>query len=98
MAFAHGGGRAGRAVVGCDLIGRSSGAAGRRVDGRCRTATALLRRGGGTVSALAAEGADARWVMTLAFAVAGACEVLTGLALRSAGGWAVRESYDVVRD
>jgi hypothetical protein len=39
---------------------------------------------GGTVSALAAEGAAARWVMTLAFAVAGACEVLTGLALRPA--------------
>ena len=39
---------------------------------------------GGTVSALAAEGAAARWVMTHAFAVAGACEVLTGLALRPA--------------
>lgn len=39
---------------------------------------------GGTVSALAAEGAAGRWVMTLAFAVAGACEVMTGLALRPA--------------
>ncbi len=37
-----------------------------------------------TVSALAAEGAAARWMMTLAFAVAGACEVVTGLALRPA--------------
>jgi hypothetical protein len=39
---------------------------------------------GGTVSALAAEGAAARWVMTLAFAVAGACEIMTGLVLRPA--------------
>ena len=39
---------------------------------------------GGTVSALAADGAAYRWVMTLAFAVAGACEVVTGLALRPA--------------
>jgi Protein of unknown function (DUF998) len=39
----------------------------------------------GTVSALAAVGAADRWVMTLAFALAGACEVVTGLALRSAG-------------
>jgi hypothetical protein len=38
----------------------------------------------GTVSALAAVGAADRWVMTLAFALAGACEVMTGLALRSA--------------
>jgi Protein of unknown function (DUF998) len=37
-----------------------------------------------TVSALAAEGAADRWVMTLAFLVAGACEVMTGLALRPA--------------
>jgi hypothetical protein len=36
----------------------------------------------GTVSALAAVGAADRWVMTLAFAAAGACEVVTGLALR----------------
>jgi hypothetical protein len=37
-----------------------------------------------TVSALAAVGAADRWVMTLAFAAAGACEVITGLALRPA--------------
>ena len=37
-----------------------------------------------TVSALAAVGAADRWVMTLAFALAGACEVVTGLALRLA--------------
>jgi hypothetical protein len=37
-----------------------------------------------TVSALAAVGAAGRWVMTLAFAAAGACEVVTGLALRPA--------------
>jgi hypothetical protein len=39
----------------------------------------------GTVSALAAVGAADRWVMTLAFSAAGACEVVTGLALRPAG-------------
>ena len=39
----------------------------------------------GTVSALAALGAADRWVMTLAFAAAGACEIATGLALRPAG-------------
>jgi len=38
----------------------------------------------GTVSALAAVGAADRWVMSLAFAAAGACEVITGLALRPA--------------
>jgi hypothetical protein len=38
----------------------------------------------GTVSALAALGAANRWVMTLAFAAAGACEIATGLALRPA--------------
>ena len=38
----------------------------------------------GTVSALAALGAADRWVMTLAFAAAGACEIATGLALRPA--------------
>lgn len=37
-----------------------------------------------TVSALAGTGATDRWVMTLAFAMAGACEIVTGLALRSA--------------
>jgi len=37
-----------------------------------------------TVSVLAADGAADRWVMTLAFLVAGACEVVTGLALRPA--------------
>lgn len=37
-----------------------------------------------TVSALAAEGSADRWVMTLAFAVAGVCEVVTSLALRPA--------------
>jgi uncharacterized protein DUF998 len=38
----------------------------------------------GTVSALAAEGADDRWVMTLVFLAVGACYVMTGLALRPA--------------
>jgi hypothetical protein len=36
-----------------------------------------------SVSALAADGAASRWVMTLAFAAAGAFEVVTALALRS---------------
>jgi len=36
------------------------------------------------VSALAAPASADRWVMTLAFAVAGACEIVTGLALRLA--------------
>lgn len=38
----------------------------------------------GTVSALAAVSATDRWVMTLAFVASGACEVVTGLALRPA--------------
>jgi hypothetical membrane protein len=38
----------------------------------------------GTVSALAAEGAADRWVMTLTFVVAGVCYLLTALALRPA--------------
>ena len=37
-----------------------------------------------TVSALAAEGAADRWVMTIAFLLAGAFEVVTGLSLRPA--------------
>jgi hypothetical membrane protein len=37
-----------------------------------------------TVSDLSGLGATDRWVMTFAFAAAGACEVVTGLALRSA--------------
>ena len=37
-----------------------------------------------TVSALAGIGATDRWMMTLAFVVAGVCEVATGLALRPA--------------
>lgn len=37
-----------------------------------------------TVSTLAGTGATDRWVMTLAFAMAGVCEIVTGLALRSA--------------
>jgi hypothetical protein len=37
-----------------------------------------------TVSALASDGAADRWVMTLTFLIAGACEVMTGLALRPA--------------
>jgi hypothetical protein len=37
-----------------------------------------------TISALAADGAADRWVMTLAIMGAGACYVLTGLALRPA--------------
>lgn len=39
----------------------------------------------GTVSSLAAPGANDSWVMTLTFAFVGACEVATGLALRAAG-------------
>jgi Protein of unknown function (DUF998) len=38
----------------------------------------------GAVSALAALGVADRWVITLAFAAAGACEIATGLALRPA--------------
>jgi hypothetical membrane protein len=38
----------------------------------------------GTISSLAAQGAADRWVMTLALAGTGACQVLTGLALRPA--------------
>jgi hypothetical protein len=37
-----------------------------------------------SVSALAAQGAADRWVMTFAFLIAGACEVATGLALSPA--------------
>ncbi len=37
-----------------------------------------------TVSALAAPGAADRWVMTVTFLVVGACDVITGLALRPA--------------
>ena len=37
-----------------------------------------------TVSALASEGANDRWVMTLAFVIVGACDVVTALALRPA--------------
>ena len=37
-----------------------------------------------TVSALAGEGASYGWVMTLTFLVVGACDVVTGLALRAA--------------
>ncbi len=37
-----------------------------------------------TISSLAAEGAADRWVMTLALLGAGACDVVTGLALRPA--------------
>jgi hypothetical protein len=37
-----------------------------------------------SVSALAAQGAADRWVMTFAFLIAGACEVATSLALRPA--------------
>ena len=43
-----------------------------------------VNAGADTVSALAAEGATDRWVMTLAFRVVGACYVMTGLALRPA--------------
>jgi hypothetical membrane protein len=38
-----------------------------------------------TVSALAAQGATDRWVMTLTFLVVGACYVVTALGLRPAG-------------
>jgi hypothetical protein len=53
------------------------------------TAAASLQPGsfnvvGGTVSALAADGAAYRWVMTFAFAVAGGFEVMTAVALRPA--------------
>jgi hypothetical membrane protein len=37
-----------------------------------------------TISALAAEGAADRWVMTLVLLLVGVCDVLTGLALRPA--------------
>ena len=37
-----------------------------------------------TVSVLAAHGSTYRWVMTLAFIAVGGCDVVTGLALRSA--------------
>jgi hypothetical membrane protein len=37
-----------------------------------------------TVSGLAGIGATDRWVMTLAFAMTGACDIVTGLALRPA--------------
>ena len=36
-----------------------------------------------TVSALAAEGANDRWVMTLAFVIVGACDVVTALAFKA---------------
>ena len=39
-----------------------------------------------TVSALAAPGAADRWVMTLTFVLVGACDFVTGLALRPARG------------
>jgi len=39
---------------------------------------------GGTISALAATGATDRWVMTLVFLAVGACDVVTGAALRPA--------------
>jgi len=39
----------------------------------------------GTVSALAAQGATDRWVMTLTFLVVGGCYIVTALALRPAG-------------
>jgi hypothetical membrane protein len=38
-----------------------------------------------TISVLAGHGATDRWVMTLAFLAVGACDVITGLALRPAG-------------
>ena len=38
-----------------------------------------------TVSALAAQGATDRWVMTLTFVVVGCCYIVTALALRPAG-------------
>lgn len=38
----------------------------------------------GTISALAADGAADRWVMTLVLLVVGVCDVVTGLALRPA--------------
>jgi hypothetical protein len=41
-----------------------------------------------TVSALAAPGATDRWVMTVTFLVVGACDAITGLALRPARTWA----------
>ena len=37
-----------------------------------------------TISSLAAEGAADRWVMTLVLAAVGACDIITGLALRPA--------------
>lgn len=38
----------------------------------------------GTISSLAGQGASDSWVMTLTFAVVGACDAVTGLALRAA--------------
>jgi hypothetical protein len=62
------------------------------------TVAAGLQRGpynavADTVSALAAEGAADRWVMTIAFLVAGAFEVVTGLSLRPAAA-AGRLTFD----
>jgi hypothetical membrane protein len=53
------------------------------------TLAASRQRGGfdpvvGTISALAARGADDRWLMTTALAGLGACHLTTALALRSA--------------
>jgi hypothetical protein len=53
------------------------------------TAAAALQRGGfdqvaGTISALAARDADARWLMTAALAGTGACHLVTAAALPAA--------------
>lgn len=40
----------------------------------------------GTISSLAGQGASDSWVMTLTFALVGACDIVTGLALRAAAG------------
>jgi len=42
-----------------------------------------------TVSSVAAPGAADSWVMSLTFVVVGACDVVTGLALRPAACWSV---------
>jgi hypothetical protein len=49
-------------------------AGGRSLPG---SSQALSNAAASSVSALAAQGAAGRWVMTLAFLIAGACEVAT---------------------
>ena len=82
--FAYGGRRAGCAVVGRDLVG----AAPVLLIGGWTVAAGLQPRSfnpvADTISALAAEDATDRWVMTFALLGLGACYVVTALALRPA--------------